>query len=138
MIEVLIIVGVFAAIILFFMFASKSGAKMLAEREAKIAKAEKGKAAVIGMHTVGLRGTGSWGHYQAYGMTLEVSTAYKEPYRAECVWEIYSIGAPKVQNGMVVNVKIDPEDDQLVYPMDQGLAFSWNWQMMHKKKKKQL
>ena len=135
MIEVLIIVGVFAAIIVFFMYASKSGAKMLAEREARIARAEKGKAIVIGSHAAGIRGTGNGGHYQGYEMTLEVSNAYKEPYRAKCVWEVYPMGAPKVQNGMEVNVKIDAEDDQIIYPMDNGLALSWNWQMMNRKKK---
>ncbi len=136
MIEVLIIVGVFAAIIGFFMYASKSGAKMLAERDARIAKAEKGKAIIIGSHASGIRGTGNGGYYQGYEFTLEVSNAFKEPYRAKCVWEVYPMGAPKVQQGMQVNVKIDAEDDQVIYPMDQGLAFSWNFQMMNKKTKK--
>lgn len=135
MIEVLIILGVVAAIVIFFIYASKSGAKMLAEREAKIARAEKAKAIVIGSHPAGLRGTGSGGYYQGYQMTLDVSNSYKEPYRAVCVWEVYPMGAPKVQNGMEVNVKIDAEDDQIVYPMDQGLALSWNYLMMHKRKK---
>jgi hypothetical protein len=136
MIEVLIIVGVFAAIIGFFMYASKSGAKMLAEREARIAKAEKAKAKIIGSHAAGIRGTGSGGQYQGYEFTLEVSNSYKEPYRAKCVWEVYPMGAPKVQQGMEVNVKIDTEDDQIIYPMEQGLALSWNYLVMNKKKKK--
>lgn len=136
MIEVLIIVGVFAAIIGFFMYTSKSGAKMLAERDARIAKAEKAKAIVIGSHAAGIRGTGNGGHYQGYEFTLQVSNSYKEAYRAKCVWEVYPMGAPKVQQGMEVNVKIDAEDEQIIYPMDQGLAFSWNFQMMNKKKNK--
>jgi len=136
MIEVVIIVGVVGAVIGFFMYASKSGAKMLAEREARIARAQKGKAKVIGSHAVGIRGTGNGGYYQGYGFTLEVSDGYKEPYRANCVWEVYPMGAPKAQQGMEVNVKIDTEDDQMIYPMDDGLAFSWNSQMMHKKNKK--
>lgn len=135
MIEVIIIVGVVGAIIAFFLYASKSGAKMLAEREARIAKAVKGKAKVIGSHAVGIRGTGNGGHYQGYEFTLEVSDGYKEPYRAKCVWEVYPMGAPKVQPGMEVNVKIDTEDDQIVFPMAEGLAFSWNFQLMNKKKK---
>jgi len=135
MIEVLIIVGVFVLVIGFFMYASKSGAKLIAAREARMAKAETGKAVVIGSHAVGLRGTGTGGHYQAYEFTLEVSNAYKEPYRAKCVWEVYPMGAPKVQQGMEVNVKIDAEDNEMIFPMPEGLAFSWNWTMMHKKKK---
>lgn len=133
--EIVIILAVVAAIIFFFIYASKSGAKMLAEREAKIARAEKAKAVVIGSHAAGIRGTGSGGQYQGYEMTLEVSNSYKKPYRAVCVWEVYPMGAPKVQNGMEVNVKIDAEDDQIIYPMDQGLALSWNYLMMHKRKK---
>lgn len=134
--EILIPVAVVLVIIAFFMYASKSGAKLLKEREERIAKAEKAKAIVIGSHTAGIRGTGSGGHYQGYEMTLEVSNSFKAPYRAKCVWEVYPMGAPKVQNGMEVNVKIDAEDDQVIYPMEQGLALSWNYMMMHKKKKK--
>ncbi len=133
--EVIIIVGVVLAAIGFFMYASKSGAKMLAEREARMNKAEKAKAKIIGSHAVGLRGTGSGGHYQAYEFTLEVFNQYKAAYRAKCAWEVYPMGAPKAQEGMEINVKIDTEDDQMIYPMDNGLAFSWNWLMMHKKKK---
>lgn len=135
--EILIPIIVVALIVVFFIYASKSGAKMLAEREARIAKAEKGKAVIIGSHAAGIRGTGNGGHYQGYEMTLEVSNAFKAPYRAKCVWEVYPMGAPKVQNGMEVNVKIDLEDDQMIYPMDQGLALSWNYLMMNKKKKKE-
>lgn len=132
--DILIPIAVVLVIIAFFMYASKSGAKLLKEREERITKAEKAKAVVIGSHTAGIRGTGSGGHYQGYEMTLEVSNAFKAPYRAKCVWEVYPMGAPKVQNGMEVNVKIDTEDDQIIYPMEQGLAISWNYMMMHKKK----
>lgn len=134
--ELIIILAVVAAIVLFFMYASKSGAKLLAEREARINKAEKGKAKIIGSHAVGISGTGNGGRYQGYEFTLEVYNQYKAVYRAKCTWEVYTIGAPKVQDGMEVNVKIDAEDDQMIYPMDNGLAFSWNWQMMNKKKEK--
>lgn len=132
--EILIPIVVVLAIIAFFMYASKSGAKLLKERENRMARAEKAKAIVIGSHTAGIRGTGTGGYYQGYEMTLEVSNEFKAPYRAKCVWEVYSMGAPKVQNGMEVNVKIDAEDDQVIYPMEQGLALSWNYMMMHKKK----
>jgi predicted nucleotidyltransferase len=133
--EIIIAIAVVLSVIILFMYMSKSGAKLIAAREARIAKAEKGKAVVIGSHPVGLRGTGSGGHYQAYEFTLEVSNAYKEPYRAKCVWEVYPMGAPKAQQGMEVNVKIDAEDNEMIFPMPEGLAFSWTWTMMHKKKK---
>ncbi len=133
--EIIIILAVVAAIVLFFMYASKSGAKMLAEREAKIARSEKAKAKIIGSHPVGISGTGTGGRYQGYEFTLEISNGYKEPYRAKCVWEVYPMGAPKVQEGMEVNVKVDIEDKETIYPLAEGVAFAWNWQMMHKKNK---
>ena len=80
--EIIIPIAVVVVIVIFFIYASKGGAKLLAEREARMAKAEKGKAVVIGSHTASIRGTGNGGHYQGYGFTLEVSNAYKEPYRA--------------------------------------------------------
>ncbi len=132
--EIIIIVAVIAVIVGFFMYASKSGGKLLAEREARLGRGEKAKAKIIGSHPVGLSGTGNGGRYQAYEFTLEVSNAYKEAYRAKCTWEVYPMGAPKVQEGMEVNVKIDADDDQAVYPFADGLAFSWNWQMMNRKK----
>lgn len=135
MIEVLIIAGVFVLIIGFFMYASKSGAKLIAAREARMAKAENGNAKILGTTPVGLSGTGHGGRYQAYKFTLEVSSEYKSAYKTECVWEVYPIGAPKVQDGMEVKVKIDAEDPDYVYPLAEGTAFSWNWTMMHKKKK---
>ena len=137
MIEVLIILGVAAAIVIFFMYASKSGAKMLAEREARLAKAEKGKAKIIGFHPVGLSGTGNGGRYQAYEFTLEVSNAYKEAYRAKTIWEVYPMAVPKVQEGMEVNVKIDTEDENIIFPLTEGVQFSWNGLMMIMAKKMQ-
>lgn len=134
--EILIPIALVAAIVIFFLWASKSGAKLLAEREAKIGKAEKAKAKIIGFHAVGIRGTGNGGQYQGYEFTLEVSNQYKAPYRAKSTWEVYPMGSPKAQEGMEVNVNIDADDDQAIYPMAEGLAYSWNWQMMHKKKKK--
>ena len=130
MIEVLIILGVVAVIVIFFIFTSKSGAKMLAEREARFAKAEKAKAKIIGCHPVGMSGTGNGGRYQAYEFTLEVWSEYKAAYRAKTVWEVYPMGAPKVQEGMELNVKIDSEDNNIVFPIADGVAFSWNGLMM--------
>lgn len=135
--EVLIILGVVVAIVIFFMYASKSGAKMLAEREARLAKAENGKAKIIGSSPVGLSGTGNGGRYQAYEFALEVSNAYKEAYRTNSIWEVYPMGAPKVQEGMEVDVKIDSENDNTIFPVADGVAFSWNGLMMIMAKKMQ-
>jgi hypothetical protein len=133
--EVIIIVGVFAAIILFFMYASKSGAKLLKVREERMARAERGRAKIIGFGAAGISGTGSGGRYQGYKFTLEVSSEYKAPYRATVIWEVYPMGAPKVQEGMDVEVKIDTEDPEIIYPNVNGVQFSWNGAMMIMSKK---
>lgn len=61
MTEVIIIVSVFAAIAVFFMYASKSGAKLLKQRDEKLSRAQKGRAKIIGCSPVGMSGTGSGG-----------------------------------------------------------------------------
>lgn len=128
--EILIPIGVVLAIIAFFMYASKSGAKLLKQRDERIARASRGKAKILGSSTVGLRGTGSGGHYQAYKFTMEVSDGFSEPYQAQCVWEVYPMAVPKVQEGMEVNVKIDADDRNIVYPLDNNLQYSWNGEML--------
>jgi hypothetical protein len=135
MIELIIIFSVVAAIVLFFLFTSKSGAKMMKGREEKLARAEKAAAKILGSSPVGLSGTGHGGHYQAYKFTLEVSNQYKSAYKAESVWEVYPMGAPKVQPGMEINVKIDADDNNIIYPLADGISFSWNSLMIFGRKK---
>jgi hypothetical protein len=132
MIELIIIFGVVAVIVLFFIFTSKSGAKMLKEREEKMGRASKGKAKILGSVPVGMSGTGHGGRYQAYKFTLEVGDAYMEPYKTKVIWEVYPMGAPKVQDGMEINVKIDADDKNIVYPSADGVSYSWNAMMMNK------
>jgi hypothetical protein len=36
------------------------------------------------------------------------------------------MGAPKVQQGMEISVKIDAEDNDIIYPIADGVSFSWN------------
>jgi len=57
---------------------------------------------------------------------LEVSNPYKSAYTTNSIWEIYPMGAPKVQQGMEINVKIDAEDKDIIYPVADGVLFSWN------------
>jgi len=109
---------------------------MIKEREEKIKRAEKGRAKILGFSTVGLRGTGDGGNYQAYNFTLEVSSEFKSAYKTEVVWEVYPMGVPQVQEGLEVNVKIDADDPAIVYPGINGVAFSWLGTQMHNKSKK--
>jgi hypothetical protein len=126
------IAAVVFGIIIFFMWASKSGAKMIKEREEKINRAENGRAKILGFGTVGLRGTGDGGQYQAYKFTLEVSNEFKAPYKTVSVWEVYPMGVPQVQEGKEVNVKIDVEDPMIIYPQVNGVEYSWLGSQMKK------
>lgn len=133
--EILIPIAIVLVFVLFFVYASKSGAKLLKEREEKLNRAEKGKAKILGFSTVGLRGTGSGGYYQGYNFTLEISSEFKSAYITEAIWEVYPMGSPKVQEGMEVNVKIDTDDPMIIYPCVTGVEYSWNGTMIHGKKK---
>jgi hypothetical protein len=134
--EILIPIAIVLAFVLFFMYASKSGAKLLKVRQEKLNRAEKGKAKIIGFSSAGVRGTGSGGYYQGYKFTLEVSSEYKSPYKTEVIWEVYPMGVPQVQEGLEVNVKIDSEDPMIIYPSVNGVEFSWNGMMIHGKRNK--
>ena len=132
MAETIIIIAVILAVIFFFAYASKSGGKMMQEREDKINKAGAGRAKVLSFQMVGLRGTGKYGEYQANRFTLEVSSQYKAPYQTSCTWNVYTMGAPKVQEGCELDVKIDIDDPNVVYPMANGVEYSWNGAILDK------
>lgn len=133
--EIAIILGVVALIVGFFMYASKSGAKMLKEREERFSRASRGRAKILSGSPAGISGTGSGGRYQGYKFKLEVSDGYQSPYQADVIWEVYPMGTPKVQTGMELDVRIDAEDKMIVYPVADGVAFSWNGLMMLMAKK---
>lgn len=133
--EILIPIVVVLAIIFFFIYASKSGAKLMKQREERMSRATRGKAKILGNRPAGISGTGHGGRYQGYKFTLEVSDGYQEPYKTEVIWEVYPMAVPKVQDGMEINVKIDAEDKNIVYPSVEGVGFSWNGLMMLMAKK---
>jgi hypothetical protein len=109
---------------------TKSGGKLINERNKKLKKAEAGKAKVLAFKSVGFRGTGEQGEFQAYTFSLEVSSAYKAPYNTDTVWNVYPMGAPKVQVGAEVNVKIDADDPDIVYPDVDAVEYSWSAAIM--------
>ena len=106
------------------------GAKLLKERENRLNRAERGRAKILGYNTMGLSGTGSYGRYQAYKFDLEVWSEYKAPYKTSSCWNVYDMGVPKVQEGNEIDVKIDADDPNIVYPMEQSVEFSWTGAMM--------
>jgi hypothetical protein len=126
MIEVIIAVSVVALIVGFFLYASKSGAKLLKEREERMSRSSRGRAKILSGSPAGISGTGSGGRYQGYNFKLEVNDGYQSPYKTEVIWEVYPMGTPKVQTGMEIDVRIDSEDKMIVYPTADGVAFSWN------------
>jgi hypothetical protein len=137
MIELIIIVGIVVIIVGFYFWGVKGGEKMKAERTRRLASAENGTAKIISSEPAGLSGTGKGGQYQAYEFTLEVSNPYKSPYITRSIWEVYPMGAPKVQQGMEISVKIDAEDNDIIYPIADGVSFSWNGLMTIMAKKMQ-
>jgi hypothetical protein len=64
MIEVIIAVSVVALIVGFFLYASKSGAKLLKEREERMSRSSRGRAKILSGSPAGISGTGSGGRYQ--------------------------------------------------------------------------
>lgn len=130
MLEIIIILAVVGIIAGFYFWGVKGGEKMKAERARRLSSAERGKAKIISSSPVGLTGTGRGGEYQALEFTLEVSSQYKAAYTAKSIWEVYPMGAPKVQKGMEIDVKIDAEDNNIIYPEAEGIEFSWRGLMM--------
>jgi len=124
--EWIIGLAVFAAVILLIVYLTKSGGKLIAERQERISRSEKGKAKILGFSTIGFAGTANAGGFQAYKFTLEVSSAYKAPYNAETVWNVFPMGIPKVQVGNEVDVKIDVDDPSIIYPDIQAVEYSWS------------
>jgi hypothetical protein len=118
-------IAVVLVVVAFIIYASRSGGTMLKDQEERMAKAEPGKAKILGFSMLGLRGTGRSGEYQTYKFTLEVSSSFKAPYKTISAWEVYPMGAPSVQVGMEVDVKIDVDDPNMIYPMVQDVDFSY-------------
>jgi len=44
------------------------------------------------------------------------------------------MGAPTVQTGMEVNVKMDADDPNIIYPGVSGIKFSWLGDTINRKK----
>lgn len=136
MLEIIIILAVVGIIVGFYFWGVKGGEKMKAERARRLANAERGRAKIISSSPVGLTGTGRGGEYQALEFTVEVSSQYKASYTAKSIWEVYPMGAPKVQKGMEIDVKIDTEDNNIIFPEAEGIEFSWRGLMMQMASKK--
>lgn len=133
---IVIIIIILAIIVaLYFMLTSKSREKMLFKRQEALARAKKGKAKILEFTLLPLSGTGNHGYYKAYTFTLEVSNGYDTPYKTESVWEVYPIGTPNAQQGLEIDVKIDADDPNTIYPLATGVEYSWNAAMMYGKKK---
>ena len=124
--DIFIPIGIVLAVVIFFVWALKSGGKLIKEREEKISRAQAGKAKILGYKILGFMGRGAQGQFHANKFDLEVSSAFKAAYKTETVWNVYEMAIPTVQIGKEVDVKIDTDDPQVVYPNLQGVEYSWS------------
>ncbi|MGB4774707.1 MAG: hypothetical protein WBP45_06030 [Daejeonella sp.] len=108
---------------------------MLFKRQEALARAKKGRAKILELTLLPLRGTGIHGYYQAYTFTLEVNNGSDTPYKTQSTWEVYPIGTPNAQQNLEIDVKIDADDPNTIYPLVTGVEYSWNAVMMYGKKK---
>ena len=133
--EIAIILSVAATIILFFIYVSKSGEKMIALRQERISRAQNGKAKILSFSSFGTGGNGQQGRFQVYSFRIVVSNGYSSPYETTAAWAVYNMGSPNVQKDMTVDVKIDADDPMTVYPLVPGVEYSWTGSMILKKRK---
>jgi hypothetical protein len=91
-----------------------------AERAAAAQAEARGRAAHSGFALANVVGLG---HSHAVGaaevlveMTLEVRPPGAREYRARATWLVDLASLPQVQPGLTLQVKVDPDDPQRIYP----------------------
>lgn len=130
-ISVLVGVAVIGGIVLFFMYAARSGEKILAERAEKLKRAKRAQAKILSYSEGNTRGTGSYGRYQGVYFRLEVTLPDRKVYEAKTYWEVYQMAVPQLQVGNIVNVKIDADDPQIIYPNMTSVEYGWLEAQLH-------
>jgi hypothetical protein len=60
-------------------------------------------------------------------LRLEVRPPQGEPYQVRTVWVIDPASIPKVQEGQRVAVKIDQEDNNIIFPRVPWAEYSWTY-----------
>lgn len=131
--EYILTILVVIVIIVFFFYASKKGEKMLKDQKNKIDAANKAKATILGISQGSMRGSGDHGLYQVYVFKLNVTPEYGKSYKAQTEWKVYPMSIPNLQPGMEVHVKIDANDESVIYPSMQWVEYSFSTNLNRKK-----
>lgn len=107
---VLAVVSVLA-VAAFFVFAARSGEKLVQAKKARVAAARPAQAKV----RAAKQGRGALIRNGQRGpeimLTLEV-----DGRTVEARWNVFELGIPKIQEGATVPVRIDAEDPSIVFP----------------------
>lgn len=57
-------------------------------------------------------------------LTFEINNGYNEPYTAGAGWFVDSLHLNKIQEGNVINVKVDSNDPKKIYPSESWATYT--------------
>lgn len=134
--DIAITIFVILIIFVFLRYAAKSGQKMIDKQNEKLENAEPGEAKIISSEKFYLSGRHKGETYQCLKFKLEVSNRYKSPYITESIWNVQPMGAPAVQDGKTVSIKIDRENPNIIYPSIPNVEYSWHGARLNDKMNK--
>ena len=123
--EVILPIALILGFVAFFFYITRQGKKMLEEHKSRINKAVKARAKIIGISLGSMSGRGEHGNYRVYEITMEVFPNNGTQYKAKSNWEVYDMGIPAVQEGKEISIKIDSQDQKIIYPNSQWIEYSW-------------
>ena len=124
---VILLAIVAIVVVLFWRKVSRDVAKM----EARIEGATPAQAKVVAVgrsHTQRNQGN------VVVHLRLEVRPPQGEPYQVRTVWEVDPASIPKVQEGQQVAVRIDQEDDNIIFPRVPWAQYSWTYSQAETRK----
>lgn len=119
--------------VIFITVAIRGGTKMMNERAAQLAKSVPAEARIVS-YVDRPGGRDNKGRYSSVVFELEVIPPDKKPlYRATACWKVYPMGAPGVQPGNYVAVRVDAKDPQIIYPDLPSVEYDWMRTKIEKK-----
>lgn len=111
--------------VVFITVAVRGGTKMMNERTAKLANSFPAEARIISYEDRP-GGRDNKGRYSSILFEIEVISDGKKPaYRTAVCWKVYPMGAPGVQPGNYVAVRVDAKDPHIVYPDLPSVEYDW-------------
>ena len=103
-----------AAFIAPFVYIFYSSGKLEKKLIKRIAQATPVKAKIIKIDNATL--DKPFSGYTDVRLTLETQLTNNKPYQVSACWSVKHISIPNIQPGMFVDIKIDQENKELVYP----------------------